>query len=572
MGTFLSFYILKRLNIPFRYKPRKPDIMIWQVRHCNTIICIDHIEKGGPVFAENDKTANHIRELEEKVARQGQAISGYLDQLRKLTDHKSERDLYSELAVVFAQETSVDEVFKKTLEALPLHLKAKYVGVFLLDTKNDRLEYRHGKGYNTALFPVLPYVGSCMGQSLFRREIIWESAFQKRTNVVQLNQDPPENNVLCVPVILLGNEAGVIRCANIEAATIDKTKAMMRTITQLLCSSLERLMLQSKNEWTLRSLDISYSISRLLEDTLDKQEITKRVCSEVPRLFPCAGCVCALADPSGDMNTAARWPESFELAGNGVSGAIYMRNLLTAFPDGNACIPNIHSDDRRWSWSNPKVKSLCMAPLRLRNEVRGVLIAVGPIDATYEHAHENLLGIVASQASVTLERASYFLQQEDRARTDALTGLFNRRMFQEMLSDEINRVKRYGRPLSLVMIDIDHFKKCNDTYGHPVGDEVIRMVSRTIKSMIRTTDRAFRYGGEEFAILLPETSSGNGYTLSERLRITIEADRSVKGPSITISSGITEFAATDTPESFVKRADTCLYSAKESGRNRVVIS
>jgi diguanylate cyclase (GGDEF)-like protein len=145
-------------------------------------------------------------------------------------------------------------------------------------------------------------------------------------------------------------------------------------------------------------------------------------------------------------------------------------------------------------------------------------------------------------------------------------------MFQEMLLDEINRVKRYGRPLSLVMIDIDHFKKCNDTYGHPVGDEVIRMVSRIIKLMIRATDRAFRYGGEEFVILLPETPSGNGYTLNERLRLAVEADRSVKGLSITISSGITAFADTDTPESFVKRADTCLYSAKESGRNRVVIS
>jgi diguanylate cyclase (GGDEF)-like protein len=348
---------------------------------------------------------------------------------------------------------------------------------------------------------------------------------------------------------------------------------MMRTITQLMRSSLERLMLQSKNEWTLRSLDISFSIARLLEDTLDRQEIMKRVCAEVPRLFSCTGCVLAMKDASGEIATAARWPESFDLAGNSVSGAIYIRNLLTAFPNGNACIPNIHRDGRRrWSWSNPKVKSLCMAPIRHRNEVQGALIAVGPADTTYEHAHENLLGIVASQTSVTLERASYFLQQEDHARLDGLSGLFNRRMFQEMLQDEINRVKRYGRPLSLVMIDIDHFKKCNDTYGHPVGDEVIRMVSRTIKSMIRTTDRAFRYGGEEFAILLPETSSGNGYTLSERLRITVEADCSVRGPNITISSGITGFAATDTPESFVKRADTCLYSAKESGRNRVVIA
>lgn len=523
--------------------------------------------------AEHDKIKKHIEELEEKVARQGHAISGYLEQLRKLTDRKSERDLYSELAVVFTKESTAEDVFRKTLEALSMHLKAKYYGVFLLEPKNDQLEYRHGKGYNTNLFPAsVPYVGSLMGHSLLWREIIWEPAFGRRPGVIQLNQDPPEHNVLCVPLILLGNDAGVIRCANIDTTTIDKTKAMMRTIGQLLCSSIEHIMLQSKNEWTMRSLDISFSIARLLEDTLDKQEIIKRVCAEVPRLFGCTGCVLAMKDGFGALAVAARWPDTFELAGNSTSEAIYLRNLLEAFPRGNALIQNIHHDDRRWSWSSPKVRSLCMAPIRLRNEVQGILVSVGPSDTTYEHAHENLLGIVASQTSVTLERASYFLRQEDHARTDGLTGLLNRRMFQEMLSDEIARVIRYSRPLSLVMMDIDHFKKCNDTYGHPAGDDIIRMVSRTIKTMIRATDRAFRYGGEEFAVLLPETPSGDGYVFCERLRCEIEADRSVKGLSVTISIGITEFSATDTPESFVKRADTCLYSAKDSGRNRVVIS
>jgi len=547
--------------------------MIWQARNCNTIICIGAHEKAvNQVSAENEKIKKHIEELEEKVARQAQAITGYRDQLLKLSDHKSERDLYSELAVVFAKETNVDDVFKKTIEALVLHFKAKYYGIFLLDAKNDELEYRHGKGYNTGLFPQIPYIGSLMGQSLFRREIIWEPSFGKKTNVIMLGQDPPEHNVLCVPLILLGNEAGVLRCANVEAAAIDKTKAMMRTIAQLLCSSLERITLHSRNEWTMRSLDISFAIARLLEDTLDRQEIQNRVCAEVPRLFRCVGCVLAMRETSGAMAVAARWPESFDLAGNSMSAAIYIRNLMTAFPGGNALIPNIHRDDRRWSWSNPKVRSLCMAPIRLRDAVQGVLIAVGPSDATFEHAHENLLGIVASQMSVTLERASYFLQQEDHARLDGLTGLLNRRMFQEILSDETKRARRYGRPLSLVMIDIDHFKKFNDTFGHPVGDEVIKMVSGIVKALVRGTDRAFRYGGEEFAIVLPETSSGNGYTLAERLRLSIQEDRSVKSLSVTISSGITEFAATDTPESFVKRSDTCLYSAKESGRNRVVIS
>jgi len=523
------------------------------------------------VFLENEKTKKQILELEEKIVRQTQAIGGYRDQLMKLSDHKSERDLYSELAVVFAKETSVIDVYIKTIDALSQHIKATYFGIFTLDTKNDTFELEYGKGYNTQSLPSIPYVGSLMGQSLFRREIIWESAFGKRIGFIQLNQDPIENNVLCVPLILLGNETAVVRCGNVDTAIIDKTKAIMRTISQLLSSSLERLMLQSKNEWTLRSLDISFSIARLLQDTFDKQEITKRVCAEVPRLYECVGCVLAMKDAQDVLSTVAKWPDTFDIAGNAKSEAIYIRNLLQAYPNGNAVIANIHRDDHKWSWSNPKVKSLCMAPIKIGNQIQGVLIAVGPANTVYEHPHENLLGIVASQTSLTLERASYFQKQEDHARCDSLTGLFNRRIFQECLQDEINRVKRYGNALSLVMLDIDHFKKCNDTYGHPVGDEIIKMVARCIRSLIRTTDRAFRYGGEEFAILLPETASGNGYTLSERLRLAIAADKSVKAISVTISSGITGYLEADTLESFVKRSDTCLYSAKESGRNRVII-
>jgi diguanylate cyclase (GGDEF)-like protein len=521
--------------------------------------------------AETDKLKKHIEELEERAARQDQAIRSYREQLLKLTDHKSERDLYSELAVVFARESSIDEVYKKTFESLSQHLKARYFGLFLLDTASDMFEFRHGKGYNPALLPPVPYLGSLMGTSLFRKEILWEPALSKRPNAVCLNQDPEEYNVLCAPLVLLGSEAGVIRLANIEPSLIEKAKPVLRIVTQLLCSSLERLLLQSKNDWTLRSLDISFSIARLLEDTLDRQEILRRVCAEVPRLLGCAGCILAMRDSGGILVPAARWPDHFDLTGNPGSGAIYLRNLLEAFPNGNALIPDLHRGERRWSWPDPKVRSLCMAPLRFRNCVQGVLIAVGPGGEVYGHAHENLLGIVASQASVTLERASYFQQQEDQARYDGLTGLFNRRMFQEILLEEIHRLKRYPHPLSLIMMDIDHFKKCNDTYGHPVGDEVIKMVSQHIRMMIRTTDRGFRYGGEEFAVVLPETAAGNGQILAERLRMRIESDRSVQGVSVTVSAGITGFLPSDTPESFVKRADTCLYSAKESGRNRVVI-
>jgi diguanylate cyclase (GGDEF)-like protein len=212
-----------------------------------------------------------------------------------------------------------------------------------------------------------------------------------------------------------------------------------------------------------------------------------------------------------------------------------------------------------------------MAPIQVQEAVQGIIVAIGPAGETYTNTQSNLLGLVAAQTSMTLERASYFSKQEDLARCDGLTGLLNHRMFQEIIREEYNRVKRYGNPLSLVMLDIDHFKKFNDAYGHPVGDEVIKMVSRTIKSMIRATDRAFRYGGEEFALVLPETSVENGALLAERIRRQIEANRSVKGLVITISIGVGGVNISETPEAFIKRVDGALYEAKETGRNRVAV-
>ncbi|HEX7510426.1 MAG TPA: diguanylate cyclase [Chitinivibrionales bacterium] len=519
----------------------------------------------------NKQIQEQLDALQEKIDRQNGAIESYRRELLKVTDYKSERDLYSELSAAFALASSADEVFLKTLDALSGHLKASYYGVFFLDERKESFLYRHGKGYNPASMPTISAQGSLMGDCIYKNEVIWEPHFSERFDAVHLNQDPDEHCVLCAPITMGSGEEGILRLANIDPLIIEKARPILQTVTRLLSSSLERLKLHAQNQWTLRSLDISFAIARLLEDTLNKNDILKKVCNEVPRLFACAGCMVAMRDQTGALKQVFSLPENFVLTGNQVSCSIYLKNLLTAFPSGGGLIANIQRDDRRWAWPEAKVKSLCMAPLHLRNSVHGVLIAVGPREETYTAAHTNLLGIVAAQTSMTLQRASYLQQQEDLARCDGLTGLYNHRMFQEMLREEINRTRRYQRPLSLVMLDIDHFKKFNDTYGHPVGDEVIKMVARAIKTASRTTDRAFRYGGEEFAVILPETPCEKGIIFAQRLRQNIEQDRSVQNLATTISVGIAGLKPDETPEAFIKRTDSALYNAKETGRNRVTV-
>jgi diguanylate cyclase (GGDEF)-like protein len=156
--------------------------------------------------------------------------------------------------------------------------------------------------------------------------------------------------------------------------------------------------------------------------------------------------------------------------------------------------------------------------------------------------------------------------------TDKLTGLLNRGAWENLVIAEFERYCRYGQTTSLVMFDIDHFKKVNDTYGHPAGDEVIKHTAAITKSNLRQSDSPGRYGGEEFGIILPETESKDAFTICERIRESIAksiVETNVAPIQYTISMGIAQLTAG--PEShmeWLQQADEALYKAKEGGRNK----
>jgi diguanylate cyclase (GGDEF)-like protein len=163
------------------------------------------------------------------------------------------------------------------------------------------------------------------------------------------------------------------------------------------------------------------------------------------------------------------------------------------------------------------------------------------------------------------------------SRTDGLTGLYNRRHFEERLEAEFSRAQRYRAPLSCLLLDIDHFKKVNDTHGHPVGDLVLREVAQVARRMLRDVDVIARYGGEELIALLPETGQEDAAQVAERIRASVAALR-LTGQAqagapvrVTCSIGLATYPAEaiDSGEALVQVADQCLYSAKNGGRNQV---
>jgi|GEM_PF-1393845 len=226
-------------------------------------------------------------------------------------------------------------------------------------------------------------------------------------------------------------------------------------------------------------------------------------------------------------------------------------------------------------------KTVSVLPLFFRQTLQGVIVFLWDYDRKanrYSHT-EDTLTTIATQVAMGLDRDYLYGSIQKIGLTDNLTGIANRRFFDYTLKRELLRVRRYGRPLSLLMVDIDFFKRINDQYGHPVGDRVLQEMGKLLRSLFRATDLPARYGGEEFAVILPETPAVAAHALAEKLRD--QGAKKIFDPtgeriSLTISIGAaTVESGTQghkiTEADLILAADQALYRAKHTGRNRVEV-
>ncbi len=204
-------------------------------------------------------------------------------------------------------------------------------------------------------------------------------------------------------------------------------------------------------------------------------------------------------------------------------------------------------------------------------------ISKGASDIIFKPMHykELLLRLkrVFKERQLRKERSTMLKNLKELAITDELTQLYNSRHFFKQLDLEVYRSKRYEHPLSLLFLDVDHFKKYNDAYGHVQGNKVLIRLGQIIKSCLRTMDSAYRYGGEEFTVILPETEGKEALIVAPRIRASIEAEKFTPGSgkivNVTISIGVTEYCPDERVSNFVERADKAMYIAKQQGRNKV---
>ena len=220
------------------------------------------------------------------------------------------------------------------------------------------------------------------------------------------------------------------------------------------------------------------------------------------------------------------------------------------------------------------LESLFVLPLLVKDEVVGTFTVAAHRPLAFPGDRREMLGVIANQVAISLQNARMYQALEEQATTDGLTGLVNHRTFQERFSAMLGRADRHKFPVSLILTDIDHFKKVNDTYGHPVGDEVLRRVAGILNASARKIDIVARYGGEEFAIVLEATDRAGARQLAERIRVDVSQQlfQSPKGSfKCTLSLGVASYpddaAAKDV---IIARADQSLYAAKHGGRNQTM--
>ena len=215
------------------------------------------------------------------------------------------------------------------------------------------------------------------------------------------------------------------------------------------------------------------------------------------------------------------------------------------------------------------IRSLVYLPLIAKGKAIGSLIIASRQPNAYSQRHITLLEQLAYQIAMPVENSRLYAEAEEKARVDELTGLLNRRSLDEMIASEVGRHSRYGGVFSIIILDLDSFKAFNDNHGHLAGDRLLRHVGSVLKSTIRTADQAFRYGGDEFAVLLAHTTTDNAYEVAERIRSRLASEVEAEYAPVTASLGLASWPINGiSANEVIAAADAALYHAKRSGGNQ----
>lgn len=360
---------------------------------------------------------------------------------------------------------------------------------------------------------------------------------------------------LCIPLIKQGIINGIMEIRFQNDTSVDtKFLYLMKIFSVQVSLKLQNILLSEQSKINVEFHDSMKNIAKIIETQYELNYIVPLIGEMLDR-FISDHLIYIFLKQDGEYKLV--WPKACN------DERIY------------EALKEVSSDMDYLLTNNDKIGAF---PLISEGEIIGCIVARSTLESLSKH-DISYLEQLTRQSAITINRANAYSKVLQYATIDALTNLNNRRQFEIRLGQEIASAKRQNTPLCAMMTDIDFFKKVNDTYGHASGDSVLRGVASIIKEQLRESDIPSRYGGEEFAVLLPYTKIEEAAVVGERLRKAVEdADISIntdeKNPKqikVTVSIGLAEFRHEESGEELFERADRALYESKKNGRNRVCI-
>lgn len=482
----------------------------------------------------------------------------------------------NELLSALAGSLSLSEAFKKIFIILETHLKIEGASVVIYNPADGEFNIQPGFQYKLSKTKVQKVLSSQ------KFEFKNDNIFDISRHIIPESSDD-QMSYLYFPLFVNSRLSAMlllyIKNCDIIESKIDAN--LVEAISTPISIIYERELLFNETKMQKNGFEFLHKLSNAINKTLDMESILrislKCICQNFQNIVP----VIAISRSHFKI-IAAGSHKCFDLDSNFNAVLEQLKENLNEDVSGFSIIKETpkFNDDESEKKLKLNAESSMWLSLNYNNNIYGFLglfSSGGELEKLSVSAIR-FLTLASNHIITAVENSRLYNEVERLASIDGMTGVFNYRYFYSHLNTEIQRAVRYSLALSVIMLDIDHFKSFNDMYGHQAGDDVLRAVGRILIEEARKIDIVARYGGEEFILIAPETDQQGALELADRIRDTIENNNfMVKSKNenlslkVSVSVGVTSFAAADSRDcdSFIKSADEALYHAKHSGRNRV---
>jgi diguanylate cyclase (GGDEF)-like protein len=464
----------------------------------------------------------------------------------------------------------LDEVLSQILLIARDYFHLQNVAILLFEKDTQELCLRSQIGWDSELNAVRVPIGTGVtGAAAQQRRLVYVPDVTRDSRYLMSTKST--RSQLAVPLLVREEVVGVLDCQSENLDHFDpETIDLLMLFSTQASMALQNARLYSLERRRASQLEAINAIAQQTTAVLELKELLSKVCTLVQRAFQVSH-VSVLLKDEDDMVVRAHYgkltpciPEGGRVAaGEGFWG----KTLASA----TTLIENDVSNSPRSNGFYLETASRMCIPLVSFGQTLGLLVLDSSATGAFNIQDKQALESVADICATAIQNAHYVERMKQLAYLDGLTGIFNRRFFELRMSEELDRAQRFGAGMAVIMVDIDHFKRLNDEFGHLIGDEVLRQVSSIFHQQLRKIDVVCRYGGEEFAILLSQTNPVHAVTVADKLRVMVEERQFPGVPRpVTISAGAASYPDDGTTrDELVKAADAGLYAAKQAGRNRV---